>query len=301
MSVLKTAAAVIAIAAVCFLIARGNKNHVFVLVTVGLTAIACIGLNVLLGLNGQISLGHVAFYAIGAYTVGILTTNYEWSFWPAFVLSGVNTGLAGMLLAIPALRVRGPYLAMVTIAFGFVVEQGLPNGRVDRRLERLVRHSRPERIRRRHRRARHRRSDAGRLSCWRPPPSLGLPAAACGATPCARYGIPELPASRSGSIRRSCAPRPRHFGGGGRLGRRRLVPRSATSSAQNPFRSFPIDPVPAGGDAGRRRSRGRSDRRRCGRGAVAGTLGHARPISAAVRRGIDARRASGSRRPAWSG
>jgi branched-chain amino acid transport system ATP-binding protein len=124
MSALKTAAAVIAIAAACFLIARGNNYQVFVLVTVGLTAIVGIGLNVLLGLNGQISLGHVAFYAIGAYTVGILTTNYEWSFWPAFVLSGAITGLAGMLLAIPALRVRGPYLAMVTIAFGFVVEQG---------------------------------------------------------------------------------------------------------------------------------------------------------------------------------
>jgi branched-chain amino acid transport system ATP-binding protein len=124
MSALKAAAAVIAIAFVCFLIARGNNYQVFIIVTVGLTAIVGIGLNVLLGLNGQISLGHVAFYAIGAYTVGILTTNYEWSFWPAFVLSGVITGLAGMLLAIPALRVRGPYLAMVTIAFGFVVEQG---------------------------------------------------------------------------------------------------------------------------------------------------------------------------------
>ena len=107
----------------CFLISRGNNYQVFIIVTVGLTAIVGIGLNVLLGLNGQISLGHVAFYAIGAYTVGILTTNYEWSFWPAFIVSGIITGLAGMLLAIPALKVRGPYLAMVTIAFGFVVEQ----------------------------------------------------------------------------------------------------------------------------------------------------------------------------------
>ena len=83
MSALKAAAAVIAIAAVCWVIARGNNYQVFVIVTVGLTAIVGIGLNVLLGLNGQISLGHVAFYAIGAYTVGILTTNYEWLFWPA--------------------------------------------------------------------------------------------------------------------------------------------------------------------------------------------------------------------------
>jgi ABC-type branched-subunit amino acid transport system ATPase component/ABC-type branched-subunit amino acid transport system permease subunit len=116
--------AAIVIAAACFLIARGNGYQTFIIVTVGLTAIVGIGLNVILGLNGQISLGHVAFYAIGAYAVGILTTTYQWSFWPALLVSGVAAGLAGVLLAIPALRVRGPYLAMVTIAFGFVIEQG---------------------------------------------------------------------------------------------------------------------------------------------------------------------------------
>ncbi len=124
MSLQRAAAAAIVIAAVCFLIARGNGYQVFIIVTVGLTAIVGIGLNVLLGLNGQISLGHVAFYAIGAYAAGILTTAYEWPFWPALAVAGVGSGLAGVLLAIPALRVRGPYLAMVTIAFAFVVEQG---------------------------------------------------------------------------------------------------------------------------------------------------------------------------------
>ncbi|MGA9322558.1 MAG: branched-chain amino acid ABC transporter permease, partial [Xanthobacteraceae bacterium] len=124
MSFKRGAAATIVLAAVCFLIVRGNNYQVFIIVTVGLTAIVGIGLNVLLGLNGQISLGHVAFYAIGAYAVGILTTDYDWSFWPALVVAGIVAGLAGVLLAIPALRVRGPYLAMVTIAFGFVVEQG---------------------------------------------------------------------------------------------------------------------------------------------------------------------------------
>ena len=117
-------AAVIVIAAVLFLIGRGNGYQTFIIVTVGLTAIVGIGLNVLVGMSGQISLGHVAFYAIGAYAVGILTTAYQWSFWPALAVSGIASGTAGVLLAIPALRVRGPYLAMVTIAFGFVVEQG---------------------------------------------------------------------------------------------------------------------------------------------------------------------------------
>ena len=123
MSWQRAATAAIVIAAVCFIIARANSYQTFIIVLVGLTAIVGIGLNVLLGLNGQISLGHVAFYAIGAYAVGILTTTYEWSFWLALTVSGVVSGSAGALLAIPALRVRGPYLAMVTIAFGFVVEQ----------------------------------------------------------------------------------------------------------------------------------------------------------------------------------
>jgi ABC-type branched-subunit amino acid transport system permease subunit len=112
------AAAALVTATVCFLIARGNSYQTFIIVTVGLTAIVGTGLNVLLGLSGQISLGHVAFYAIGAYAVGILTTALDWPFWPALAVGGLVAGLAGVLLAIPALRVRGPYLAMVTIAFG---------------------------------------------------------------------------------------------------------------------------------------------------------------------------------------
>ena len=123
MSWQKAAIAAIVIAIVCLLIARGNGYQVFIIVMVALTAIVGVGLNVLLGLNGQISLGHVAFYAIGAYAVAILTTTCEWSFWPALAVGGGVAGSAGALLAIPALRVRGPYLAMVTIAFGFVVEQ----------------------------------------------------------------------------------------------------------------------------------------------------------------------------------
>jgi branched-chain amino acid transport system ATP-binding protein len=124
MSARAAVAAAIVIALVSFLIVRGNNYQTFMIATVGLTAIVGTGLNVLLGLNGQISLGHVAFYAIGAYTVGVLTTTYQWPFWPALLVSCAVSGVAGVLLAIPALRVRGPYLAMVTIAFGFVIEQG---------------------------------------------------------------------------------------------------------------------------------------------------------------------------------
>src|SRR5207244_7167207 len=75
-------------------------------------------------LSGQISLGHAGFYAIGAYAVGLLTATLDVSFFIALPTAAAVAGAAGMLLAIPALRVRGPTLAMVTIAFGFVVEQG---------------------------------------------------------------------------------------------------------------------------------------------------------------------------------
>ena len=91
--------------------------------TLALTAIVGIGLNVLLGLTGQVSFGHVGFYAIGAYAVAVLTTSRRngasGSRCPSPRCSPRATGA---LLALPALRVRGPYLAMVTIAFGFVVE-----------------------------------------------------------------------------------------------------------------------------------------------------------------------------------
>jgi ABC-type branched-subunit amino acid transport system ATPase component/ABC-type branched-subunit amino acid transport system permease subunit len=102
-----------------------NDYYVFVLASIALTAIVGIGLNVLFGLTGQVSFGHVGFYAIGAYTVAILTTKAGWSFWPAWAAGTAVAGLVGALLALPALRVKGPYLAMVTIAFSFIVEHAI--------------------------------------------------------------------------------------------------------------------------------------------------------------------------------
>jgi ABC-type branched-subunit amino acid transport system ATPase component/ABC-type branched-subunit amino acid transport system permease subunit len=102
--------------------ATANSYYVFVMATLALTAVVGIGLNVLLGLTGQVSFGHVGFYALGAYTAAILTVTAKWSFWAALPVAALVCGLVGALLALPALRVRGPYLAMVTIAFGFIVE-----------------------------------------------------------------------------------------------------------------------------------------------------------------------------------
>ncbi|WP_415806436.1 branched-chain amino acid ABC transporter permease, partial [Bordetella muralis] len=102
-----------------------NSYYVFVLANIALIAIVGIGLNVLLGLTGQVSFGHVGFYAIGAYTVAILTTKAGWSFWPAWGAGTLIAAALGAVLALPALRVKGPYLAMITIAFSFIVQHAI--------------------------------------------------------------------------------------------------------------------------------------------------------------------------------
>ena len=102
-----------------------NGYFVFVLTNVALFALVGIGLNVLMGLTGQVSLGQVGFYAIGAYTMALLTTKLGISFWLAWPAAALLAAACGALLALPAVRVKGPYLAMVTIAFGFVVENSI--------------------------------------------------------------------------------------------------------------------------------------------------------------------------------
>jgi branched-chain amino acid transport system ATP-binding protein len=102
--------------------AMADQYYLFLLVIGALTVIVGVGLNVLMGLTGQVSFGHVGFYAIGAYVTAGLTTKLGWDFWWTLPIAAVLTGVIGTLLGLVALRVKGPYLAMVTIAFGFVVE-----------------------------------------------------------------------------------------------------------------------------------------------------------------------------------
>jgi ABC-type branched-subunit amino acid transport system ATPase component/ABC-type branched-subunit amino acid transport system permease subunit len=119
---MKSAVLVLAFLAAAAFTATANSYYVFIMATLALTAVVGTGLNVLLGLAGQVSFGHVGFYALGAYAIAILTVGAKWSFWAALPVAATVSGLVGALLALPALRVRGPYLAMVTIAFGFIVE-----------------------------------------------------------------------------------------------------------------------------------------------------------------------------------
>ena len=79
------------------------------------------GLNVVVGLAGLLDLGYVAFYAVGAYSYALLATNFGLSFWICLPLAGILAAFWGVLLGFPVLRLRGDYLAIVTLAFGEII------------------------------------------------------------------------------------------------------------------------------------------------------------------------------------
>lgn len=94
----------------------------------GLFILMGLGLNIVVGFAGLLDLGYVAFYAIGAYSIGVLTTvsgqlatSFEWNFWVALPVSLFICLLAGVVLGIPVLNMRGDYLAIVTLGFGEII------------------------------------------------------------------------------------------------------------------------------------------------------------------------------------
>jgi len=85
------------------------------------------GLNIVVGLAGLLDLGYVAFYAVGAYAYALLATTYGLSFWICLPLAGILAAFWGILLGFPVLRLRGDYLAIVTLAFGEIIRLVLIN------------------------------------------------------------------------------------------------------------------------------------------------------------------------------
>ncbi|WP_442000493.1 high-affinity branched-chain amino acid ABC transporter permease LivM [Microvirga sp. 2TAF3] len=85
------------------------------------------GLNIVVGLAGLLDLGYVAFYAVGAYSYALLSTTFGLSFWICLPLAGILAAFWGMILGFPVLRLRGDYLAIVTLAFGEIVRLVLIN------------------------------------------------------------------------------------------------------------------------------------------------------------------------------
>jgi branched-chain amino acid transport system permease protein len=94
--------------------------------TTGIYILMGLGLNIVVGYAGLLDLGYVAFYAIGAYTTALLTSpasslGWGWPFWAALPVAMLVSGLAGVLLGVPVLRMRGDYLAIVTLGFGEII------------------------------------------------------------------------------------------------------------------------------------------------------------------------------------
>jgi branched-chain amino acid transport system permease protein len=85
------------------------------------------GLNIVVGLAGLLDLGYVAFYAVGAYSYALLSTTFDLSFWICLPLSGILAAFWGIILGFPVLRLRGDYLAIVTLAFGEIIRMVLIN------------------------------------------------------------------------------------------------------------------------------------------------------------------------------
>ncbi len=120
-----------AIACIPLLLGSHGLN---ILSTIFVMATGILGLNLLTGVAGQISLGHAGFLLIGAYSQAILTTDYHLSPWLAIFLSGMFSALASLVVGVPSLRLKGLYLAITTLAFTFIVRhlvlfaEGLTHG-----------------------------------------------------------------------------------------------------------------------------------------------------------------------------
>ncbi len=98
-----------------------NDYYLSILVMVALNALMVVGLSLLMGLAGQVSMGHAAFYGLGAYASGILTVRYRWPIPLAFLAALLLTGVIAWIVGRPALKLKGHYLAMATLAFGEIV------------------------------------------------------------------------------------------------------------------------------------------------------------------------------------
>jgi len=110
------------IALLLFPLGVGNPYYIHLLETIMIYAIVLFGLDIVVGYTGQVSLGHAGLFGIGAYTAGVMVMKLGTPLLVTLIASVGVTALFGAILALPALRVSGPYLAMVTLAFGTIIQ-----------------------------------------------------------------------------------------------------------------------------------------------------------------------------------
>jgi branched-chain amino acid transport system permease protein len=104
-----------------------SEYRVNVMITAMIYVVLGLGLNIVVGLAGLLDLGYVAFYAVGAYTYALLNYHFQVGFWLALPLGALVGAVFGILLGIPVLRLRGDYLAIVTLGFGEIIRLILEN------------------------------------------------------------------------------------------------------------------------------------------------------------------------------
>ncbi len=98
---------------------------------IGTYILLALGLNVVVGEAGMLDLGYVGFYAVGGYAMGLLGTKQHWSFWIILPVGVALSALSGLVLGAPTLRLRGDYLAIVTLGFGLIIQQVAKNSSWD--------------------------------------------------------------------------------------------------------------------------------------------------------------------------
>jgi branched-chain amino acid transport system permease protein len=113
--------AVLLLAAVAFPFLATNEYQVYVMALAFIWAIAAMGLNLIVGYTGQLNLAHAGFMAIGAYTVGLLTTDYGVPFWLAFLLAGPVAAVLGFLAGILSLRLKTHFFSIFTLCVGYII------------------------------------------------------------------------------------------------------------------------------------------------------------------------------------
>jgi len=113
--------AVLFVLGLLFPFLSGNAYHLTVMSTAYIFAIATVGLNLITGYTGQFNLAHAGFMALGAYTLGLLTTDYNVPFWIAFALSGVLSVVVGFFVGLVSLRLRGHYFSIFTLCVGYIM------------------------------------------------------------------------------------------------------------------------------------------------------------------------------------
>lgn len=123
--------AIYVVLVVCDNMGLFNRQAKALLVPIGINIMLAVSLNLMVGFLGELSLGHAGFMSVGAYVGCMTTIHLDWPVWAelplAMLLGGIAAGIFGLIIGVPALRLRGDYLAIVTLAFGEIIRSVLNN------------------------------------------------------------------------------------------------------------------------------------------------------------------------------